>query len=174
MGILAPPTWETSRSNGTWAAFGATASAHSTNPSPSWRPETASLMANCLAYPSLLLRKRNGVFSPVRRAKTQLMALLTTIKYQASSSVCVGFCWHKETRAAAQHWSSPAALDFPFDCRFYMVSLQTSKSLGTSEEETQIPKLLSIFRQFTQIILFNIPALSSCKIAMMWDTERVQ
>lgn len=121
-GILAPPTWETSRSGGTWAAFGTTACARSTNPLPSWMPETASLMANYLAYPSLPLRKRNGVYSPVHRAKTQLIALLITIKYEESSSIHVGFCCHKETRVPARHWSSPAGLDFPFDCRFYMVS----------------------------------------------------
>lgn len=61
-GSLLPLTWETSRSGGTWAAFGVTACVHSTNPPPSWKPETASLMANCLAYPSLPLRKRNGGF----------------------------------------------------------------------------------------------------------------
>jgi len=56
---------------------------HSTYPPPSWRPETASLMANSPAYPSLPLRNRDGGFSSLHRAKIQLMVLLTHIKNQA-------------------------------------------------------------------------------------------
>lgn len=46
-------------------------------------------MATCPAYPSLPLRKRDGGFSSLHRAKPQLMALLTNIKNQATHPL-----WH--------------------------------------------------------------------------------
>lgn len=58
-------------------------------PPPSGRSETAPLMASCPAYPSLPLRKRDGGFSSLHRAKPQLMASLTDIKNQAVNSL-----WH--------------------------------------------------------------------------------
>lgn len=173
-GILTRTTWETSGSGGTWAAFGAMACAPSTSPSPSWKPEAASLKASCTAYPFLPLRKMHGGFLFLHKAQTQLMALMMNIKTQALLLLCILVCAGMKT---PEGWPNPGITP---QVLVYFLLLGLTRSLCRFLnpqgllKRLKISKSFPIFSKYTQITLFTIPALPGCKIAVMWDTERVQ
>lgn len=130
------------------------------------------------AYPPLFLRVGMLAFCVCTGQKSLLMALLMNIKDQAMHPLrhavlqLLSFCWCKETRPATWCWSSAAILYSSFSLRFYIVSLLTCKFLRSLEEGTEAPKYFTIFKKSIQIVIFTIPALASCKMAMIWNNVK--
>lgn len=152
--MLAPLTWETSGSSGTWAAFGATACAPSTYPSPSWRPETASLVASCPTYPSVSLRKREGGFSSLHRAKTQLMVLLMNIKNQAMCPL-----WHALVSAGVKKPEGQPDAGVPPQVSIFLLILGFTRSLCRLLNPWELLKNRLKFQNHL-LFLGNLPKLS--------------
>lgn len=141
--------------------------------SPSWRPETVSLMTCCPAYSSLSMRRWDRDFASLHRVKTQLTALMMSNKNPAACPL-----WHALVSAGVKKPECQPNTGVPSQVSVFLLRLSFTQSLCRFLNHWGLLKRLQfqngllLFDVYPNYLIYH--SCLSCKIGMMWDTERVR